>query len=56
MFPYRPDAATDDPKARLAEGPQRLRSTSVGLMVLLGLVFLVLLAALLFALIVLGRQ
>ena len=56
MFPYRPDAATDDPKVRLAEGPQRLRSTSVGLMLALGVVCLVLLAAVLFAVVILGRQ
>ncbi len=56
MFPYRPDAATDNPKVRLAEGPQRLRSTSIGLMFGLAVVCILLLAALLFALVVMGQR
>lgn len=31
MYPYRPDAASDDPQARLADGPCRIGGTLSGL-------------------------
>jgi hypothetical protein len=32
MFPYRPEASSEDPQTRLNDGPRRTRGTSRGLL------------------------